>query len=310
MRKPMNTGQGGTSQRARGGGGASSGARAADNGWETGRVGPFVVKQRVAHDTEHGDVYLASNGHTGHAALGVRPTADQVDGDSPCSWSARVESLNGQAFVEVLTIQAPASVSPADVCEEIAVTLGDLSNVVDQVRRKPVVLDHLMAPPVPRWRRQIGRARRRLASVRLFIAAQWKNAALVGLTASLLLAVGVRQGPSTPEKPKSAMPEPERAVLTTGIAETSLSEIDVTPPVPVYGLDQMVRIALDMPGKPFKGQRRPPCKKNQEEIIGACWVAVKQAPPCGDDYFEHKSVCYAPFMVLSDGTEAPRPIAQ
>ncbi|MDY7227992.1 serine/threonine protein kinase [Hyalangium rubrum] len=60
---------------------------------------------------------------------------------------------------------------------------------------------------------------------------------------------------------------------------------------------------LDMPGKLFKGQRRAPCQVRYEvEIRGGCWIPIRDIePPCGDDSYEWKSVCYAPSF------SAPRP---
>lgn len=59
-------------------------------------------------------------------------------------------------------------------------------------------------------------------------------------------------------------------------------------------------VARPMPGKPFEGQKRPPCDKalGQVEIVGACWLALEvrpsQVPGCGADYFEHDGKCYLP----------------
>ncbi|MDY7230479.1 serine/threonine protein kinase [Hyalangium rubrum] len=52
---------------------------------------------------------------------------------------------------------------------------------------------------------------------------------------------------------------------------------------------------LDLPKKPFPGQRRPPCKKPETEIYGGCWVGLRDAtPPCGDNAYEWKNGCYWP----------------
>jgi hypothetical protein len=54
-------------------------------------------------------------------------------------------------------------------------------------------------------------------------------------------------------------------------------------------------IALDMPKQPLPGQRRPPCRRGEEVIHGACWrLLAKIEPPCGDDAYEWQGACYDP----------------
>lgn len=59
-------------------------------------------------------------------------------------------------------------------------------------------------------------------------------------------------------------------------------------------------IARPMPGKPFEGQKKPPCNKKlgQVALNGGCWLALEvrpsEVPGCGADYFEHGGKCYLP----------------
>jgi eukaryotic-like serine/threonine-protein kinase len=54
-------------------------------------------------------------------------------------------------------------------------------------------------------------------------------------------------------------------------------------------------ITLDMPKQPLPGQRRPPCRRGEEVIHGACWRRfAKIEPPCGDDAYEWEGACFDP----------------
>lgn len=83
-----------------------------------------------------------------------------------------------------------------------------------------------------------------------------------------------------------------------GLAETVLSiPVSMAPPEPTRD-----GIGLDMPQKPFPGQRRAPCEKPEVEINGGCWVGLRDAtPPCGARSYEWKHGCYLPMF------DPPRP---
>ncbi|WP_225409892.1 serine/threonine protein kinase [Stigmatella hybrida] len=52
-------------------------------------------------------------------------------------------------------------------------------------------------------------------------------------------------------------------------------------------------VALEMPKRPFAGQKRPPCKPQREtEIRGGCWVNVQA--PCEDDGYVWAGKCFLP----------------
>ncbi|EAU68259.1 protein kinase [Stigmatella aurantiaca DW4/3-1] len=54
-------------------------------------------------------------------------------------------------------------------------------------------------------------------------------------------------------------------------------------------------VSLDMPMKPFSGQRRPPCKEYEVEVNGGCWHALQdKRPPCGEETYVWKNRCYLP----------------
>src|SRR5690242_10754661 len=71
-------------------------------------------------------------------------------------------------------------------------------------------------------------------------------------------------------------------------------------------------ISLDMPKQPLSGQRRPPCKRDWEEIIrGGCWVRVaNKKPPCGDDTYQWQEACYDPAWERSRPPTTQNPQSQ
>jgi hypothetical protein len=67
-------------------------------------------------------------------------------------------------------------------------------------------------------------------------------------------------------------------------------------------------LARPFPPKPYKGQRRPPCKPRVEvELMGACWVPHKLTAPCPEDLYEHKGECFTASMA---SPPLPRSIGQ
>ena len=63
-------------------------------------------------------------------------------------------------------------------------------------------------------------------------------------------------------------------------------------------------IGAPLPAKPFKGQKKPPCKTDPKdatiytELVGGCWLKAAQLPPCGSLY-ESQGACYMP---VKEGT--------
>jgi eukaryotic-like serine/threonine-protein kinase len=82
---------------------------------------------------------------------------------------------------------------------------------------------------------------------------------------------------------------------TVGLADSTLDASTAGP------LEQG-GIALDVPEKPFPGQRRPPCAKHELKINGGCWGRWADAtPPCAVRTYEWKGMCYVPMF------DPPRP---
>jgi hypothetical protein len=125
----------------------------------------------------------------------------------------------------------------------------------------------------------------------------WWHLGLAGAAAvgTLLLAlarlVAVSQPSSDPESVTSAesvqtgheVPAAENPAVSS-----SGSLVDTTPPgEPV--------LARPLPREPFKGQKRPPCKRYSEvELIGACWTPHELKAPCPEELYEYQGKCYVP----------------
>lgn len=314
MRAGVNKRGGGTSEATRG-----TGPRDDEGPQQTGRVGQYHVGRCVARGTELGDAYLAHNVRTGNPSFVFRPTEEQLDGNSPCAWSARVGSMQGRATFEVLSATAPVSVSAAELCEEMAVTMRDVSGVLESLVRRPNVLDHLLTPPPSRLKRWWLRMKRRATQL---AARHGKNAALgllVGgyvlgggyLGASYLLSTHRDAPPPPPEQQRFALalpaPEKDEAALTSGVAQAALD-------VPSMGLMDIggivpppMLLAPTLPDRPFKNQKRPPCRGSQKELNGGCWVqTADQGGECSDDHYEDKGKCWLPVLV-SPGSTAGEP---
>lgn len=324
MRAGVNNRAGGTSDGARGGGrGEQRGPRDTE-GRQTDRVGPYRLSRCIERGTQQGDLYLARDMHTGEAALVARPVLDEgellpttplevLDQYPSASVEVSLKSSDSPAYRAVV-IRVPLSASPAKLNEELTAVAEDMPKMMERALERPDVRDHLLSPPLTRAQRLRGRARRHVVRARQLAARRWKDVALAAAVAGFLGLLWQRPEPAPVAEPEvvvaASTSDSAPAALGNTVAETALDELDVEPAMPLFESSGAMRIALDMPKKPFKGQKRPPCKQDQDELVGGCWVAVKKAPPCGDSFYEHEGTCYAPMMVRGDGSEAPRSISR
>jgi hypothetical protein len=81
---------------------------------------------------------------------------------------------------------------------------------------------------------------------------------------------------------------------TVGLGNTAVVSAPVASAVPLLRRG----VARDMPDRPFKAQKRPPCNKRDEaEINGGCWVPQRGLEaPCEADRYEHAKRCYTPVI--------------
>jgi hypothetical protein len=89
----------------------------------------------------------------------------------------------------------------------------------------------------------------------------------------------------------------------TGVAEEALVEPELLPVDVAYPEHTFNALGLDMPPRPFKGQRKAPCEEGAEVEIQlkdgtrACWVGIKYSPKiCKTRGYEYKGECYLPSM--------------
>ncbi|RKG68683.1 hypothetical protein D7V80_11850 [Corallococcus sp. CA054B] len=289
----------------------------ANEGRQTGRVGQYHLGRCIERRTEQGDVYLARHVQTGQPAIVVRPeveesqlvqtTPEEVLEQFPsASLEVTWTSSDSPAF-RALQVRLPHAAATAKVHEELVAVSEDLPKLLDRAMGAPELREHLLAPPLTRRQRWRGLVRRHANRGKTLVVQHWKDAALGLLVTAFLgnLILPQRQHEPSSEPPRTVVAEqhePESVVLTNGVGQTAMEEIEA----PVLLVSEVSPfIARDMPSRPFKVQRRPPCRGSQKEINGGCWVqvVVADAPPCPDDLYEHKGGCYAPVKAEpEDGT--------
>jgi hypothetical protein len=82
----------------------------------------------------------------------------------------------------------------------------------------------------------------------------------------------------------------------TNLGEAALAT-SVTMSMPAASVQH---ISLEMPRKPFKGQRQPPCGRGESELRGGCWIELKaRAPDCKEYAYELDGSCYMPVSALA-----------
>jgi eukaryotic-like serine/threonine-protein kinase len=118
----------------------------------------------------------------------------------------------------------------------------------------------------------------------------WRPALVAALGMSLMMALWWI-GPRPPEADKGRADGQQ----PVGLADSTLDASTAGP------LEQG-GVALDVPEKPFPGQRRPPCAKHELKLNGGCWGRLADAtPPCAVRTYEWKGMCYVPML------DPPRP---
>lgn len=99
--------------------------------------------------------------------------------------------------------------------------------------------------------------------------------------------------PEDPPKMLSGGEKPDAGMVRMGSAALCSG----APASNIPGVEQAV--ARDVPGRPFDGQKRPPCSSDEQPIKGGCWIPVGgKKPPCKEGWYEHEERCYAPFILL------------
>jgi hypothetical protein len=242
---------------------------------EVEKVGPYQLHEQVAQD-EHsrGELYRATHETSGATALVLIPSTE--DGAAPqTDWRVRCISSASPGYVALEVEDSRWAVAPDKYSAEALVCL--LEDVRDGVTRMTRALPDDKEPRL--WWR-----------LGLVVAGA---AAVCALAFALLHPASVSPPSASSEPWASAPPAPIRQEVPTD-----------TEPFPtsgsIWGTEQdggQPVLARPLPQKPYKGQRRPPCKPRVEvELIGACWVPHELKAPCPEDLYEHQGKCFTASM--------------
>ncbi|WP_037583386.1 serine/threonine-protein kinase [Stigmatella aurantiaca] len=88
------------------------------------------------------------------------------------------------------------------------------------------------------------------------------------------------------------------ATGTVGLAHALVTAESLAAPARFDGSEWSGKfLALEIPKRPFAGQRRPPCNRPATEIRGGCWVNVPG--PCPKDGYEWDGKCFLPVAAPS-----------
>ncbi|MFY0570895.1 hypothetical protein ACN28E_44665 [Archangium lansingense] len=239
------------------------------------QLGPYQLHEQVAQD-EHsrGELYRATHETSGATALVLKPAAE--DGAVPLTdWRVRCISSASFSYIAVEVEQSPWSVEPVrHSTEELMCVFEDVHEGVKRMARALPDFDE------PRRRWPLGLA---LAGA----------AAVFALFFALSRQASVLPQPGGPDTLAGAVPAPvSLEVQTNGaVPSTGNSFWGATDGGPSA-------IAHPFPRKPYKGQRRPPCKPRIEvEIMGACWVPHELKAPCPEELYEYQGKCYTTSML-------------
>ncbi|MCY1021142.1 serine/threonine protein kinase [Pyxidicoccus sp. MSG2] len=132
---------------------------------------------------------------------------------------------------------------------------------------------------------------------------RWPWFAAAGLGGTLALSAGGLLSVSRPEEPATshvAEQEESKDAGTVAVGDAALT----APVAPEKAPSVWTSIAVDIPPKPFQGQRRPDAngrcpKKEQVAINGGCWRKLPtDVQDCADEdgFFEYRGACYIPVM--------------
>ncbi len=119
------------------------------------------------------------------------------------------------------------------------------------------------------------------------------SAAVCSLVFALTRLAPMSQPPSNPDALAGTEPVPpsHEAPTDTQVPLTEISLLRTEEGEPPAFL------AHPLPSKPYKGQKRPPCKPRVEvEINGGCWVPHELKSPCPEDLYEYQGKCYTVSM--------------
>ena len=240
---------------------------------EADRLGPYQLHEQVPQ-SEHdwGELYRATHETSGATALVLKPAED---GSAPLTdWRIRCVSSSSPNYLAVEVEHSRWSVAPdKQSVETLVCTFEDVGEGMKRMA------DAVADEPRPRWRRGLALA------------------GTAAVCALVFFLVRLAPGSQTPEGS-----EPVSSAETVPMSHEVLTDSEVPPMGNGFLRDTedggVPAIALPFPRKPYKGQRRPPCKPRVEvEIMGACWIPHALTAPCPEDLYEYQGKCYLTSMI-------------
>ncbi len=259
-----------------------------EEGWEEAeRLGPYQIHEQVPRARHsQGELYRAVHETTGATALVFKPAAGTEEVPLK-DWRVRVISSASHGYIALEVEESPWSRSLSRYSVEALVFTFEALR--DGVRR----MVHLLPTfdePHSQWRLGLRLAGATAACALLF---------------ALVQMAPVLQPSSDPEPLSSAASAP-----TSHGVPMAAEKPD--PFTNGWLLDTLPQgepvLALPLPREPFKGQKRPPCKRYlQVELVGACWMPHELKAPCPDELYEYQGKCYAPVFIA---TPPPQSLGQ
>jgi hypothetical protein len=247
------------------------------SGEEAAQVGPYQLHEQVPQDDySQGALYRATHETSGAPALVRESTEDEKRGEPRPPVKVRIIASASSGYDSMELEQTPWSVAPErQSVESLVATLEEVQEAVGRLARALSASSGRR----PRWSPQLVRLTGALA--------------VCALAFVLGRHVPVSSPPSAPEPWGSVAPSPMR------------HEVTVDTEVPPTGNGLLLEatdggvpaLTHPFPRKPYKGQRRPPCKPRVEvEIMGACWIPHELKAPCPEDLYEYQGKCYTTSM--------------
>ncbi|WP_309892574.1 hypothetical protein [Archangium sp.] len=227
-----------------------------------GLLGPYQLGRR--HESRNpelddlGRFYEARNVNTGKSALVLLP-GPSAEPEEDCVLRVTVRSK--PPYVAVDMEQVPATSGPA----ELAGLFEVLTRMLERVE----------------WSDEMRRHMTRQSESRL---KGWTTGG-VGV-ALLVLFLVAAHGWAHTESPRGGPHEVGGVAAQASGARTLV----------VTGEVDAAAIAYPLPAKPFSDQAKAPChpRLDEVEINGGCWVTVERRPPCRDNQAEYQGKCYLP----------------
>lgn len=194
---------------------------------------------------------------------------------------------------------ASSDATDADVARCMEGTLALTKAMVQTACTRSNLADtmaHLRSPP--RRRSPVLRSRRWLRRVRRAARRTWRSTGSATTVALALVAAALAGVFLVPPPPPAPSPAPVQTAAgpTGGFVLAAMT-------------NDALLFALDLPPRPFEGQKTRKCDPDQGEVFinGGCWVELKKEAPCGDKLYEHKGKCFRP---AAKPTESPRSISR